>query len=35
MINYKKMANNKRAIHVYEKCGYEIKEPTMYKMGKQ
>ena len=28
-------ADNKRAIHVYEKCGYEIKEPTMYKMEKQ
>ena len=25
-------ADNKRAIHVYEKCGYRITEPTMYKM---
>lgn len=26
--------SNKRAIHVYEKCGYKIKEPTMYLMEK-
>ena len=25
-------ADNKKAIHVYEKCGYIIKEPTMYLM---
>jgi predicted GNAT family acetyltransferase len=25
-------ADNKKAIHVYEKCGFEIKEPTMYLM---
>lgn len=25
-------ADNKRAIHVYEKNGYEISEPTMYLM---
>ena len=25
-------ADNKRAIHVYEKCGYKITKPTMYMM---
>lgn len=25
-------ADNKRAIHVYEKCGYKIQKPTMYLM---
>lgn len=25
-------ADNERAIHVYEKCGFEIDEPTMYSM---
>lgn len=25
-------ADNKRAIHVYEKCGFKLGEPTMYKM---
>jgi len=25
-------SDNKRAIHVYEKCGFEIGEPTMYSM---
>ena len=25
-------ADNQRAIHCYEKCGYEIKHPTMYLM---
>lgn len=25
-------ADNDRAIHVYEKCGYKKAEPTMYKM---
>lgn len=25
-------ADNKRAIHVYEKCGFGIDEPTMYSM---
>ena len=25
-------ADNERAIHVYEKCGYKIKKPTMYLM---
>ena len=28
-------ADNHRAIHVYEKCGYHIVEPTMYKMVKK
>jgi len=27
-------ADNKRAIHVYEKCGFEISKPTMYEMRK-
>jgi len=25
-------ADNARAIHVYEKCGYKIEKPTMYRM---
>ena len=25
-------ADNARAIHVYEKCGYKIEKPTMFKM---
>jgi len=25
-------ADNDRAIHVYEKCGYKIGKPTMYEM---
>lgn len=25
-------ADNKRAIHVYKKCGFEMDEPTMYSM---
>lgn len=25
-------ADNERAIHVYEKCGYKIQKPTMYLM---
>lgn len=25
-------SDNEKAIHVYEKCGYKIKEPTMYLM---
>lgn len=25
-------ADNARAIHIYEKCGFETKEPTMYLM---
>lgn len=25
-------SDNKRAIHVYEKCGFEMSEPTMYSM---
>lgn len=28
-------ADNARAIHVYEKCGYTIKEPTMYRMVRE
>ena len=28
-------ADNARAIHVYEKCGYKIKEPTMYRMVRE
>lgn len=28
-------ADNKRAIHMYEKNGYTIKEPTMYLMERQ
>lgn len=28
-------ADNKRAIHTYEKNGYEIVEPTMYLMTKK
>lgn len=27
-------ADNERAIHVYEKCGYKITEPKMYEMRK-
>lgn len=27
-------ADNARAIHVYEKCGYKINKPTMYEMVK-
>lgn len=25
-------ADNSRAIHVYEKCGYKVGKPTMYEM---
>lgn len=25
-------ADNRRAIHVYEKCGYKVDKPTMYEM---
>ena len=25
-------ADNRRAIHVYEKCGFSINKPTMYEM---
>lgn len=28
-------ADNAMAIHVYEKCGYKIKEPTMYRMVRE
>jgi RimJ/RimL family protein N-acetyltransferase len=28
-------ADNARAIHVYEKCGYNVKEPTMYRMVRE
>ena len=28
-------ADNKRAIHVYEKNGYKLKEPTMYLMERE
>lgn len=27
--------DNKRAIHVYEKCGFKIHKPTMYEMIKE
>lgn len=27
-------ADNERAIHVYEKCGFKINKPTMYEMRK-
>jgi len=27
-------ADNSRAIHVYEKCGFKINKPTMYEMIK-
>lgn len=28
-------ADNSRAIHVYEKCGFKIKQPTMFEMFKE
>lgn len=28
-------ADNKHAIHVYEKCGFKIHKPTMYEMIKE
>ena len=28
-------ADNKHAIHVYEKCGFKINKPTMYEMIKE
>lgn len=28
-------ADNERAIHVYEKCGFKISKPTMYEMIKE
>ena len=28
-------ADNARAIHVYEKCGYKIEKPTMYRMVRE
>lgn len=28
-------ADNDRAIHVYEKCGFKVKNPTMYLMERE